>query len=131
MSVEYVFLEQAGYLLVKPKGEIQSHEEMTEHARVVINEAKARTLERILIKGDGLVIRLTAYDTVAFAKMMERMGLAWKGLRIATISTAQNEEARGFIETTLTNRGVGYKTFRNEEDALEWLGVQDAIESSP
>lgn len=121
MSVDYNFLLRDKYLRVEACGDIRDHEEMTAHARQIVDASQKLNRSRVLIHSDGLNLRLAPMDIVAFAEIMDELELCIQGLRLAVVAPSQPPESRNFIETTMVNRSVRYKVFQSEEAALAWL----------
>jgi hypothetical protein len=104
---------------------------MIDYANHINETAHSLSCSKILIQGSDLTMQLDAYDTVIFAEKMDQISLALKGLRLATVSSSKNAEARSFVETALLNRSVSYKVFTKVEDAITYLLTLQPEENSP
>lgn len=121
MSFSYTLTDLDGYLLCTMSGSIEDAEAMISCGSSVVPETKKRGHSNLLLDDRALKMSLSPLDITIFANHMEGINFARMGLRIAVIFPPENEEIIRFFETTLTNRSVSFRVFRNIKNAEAWL----------
>lgn len=121
MSYSQVFTDETLYLLCITHGTVDNAEAFVEWAVGVIGKARETGHTRILMDNRTFELHLSPLDVVTFASRLEAMNANSLGLRLAVVSSPANPEISRLVETSLINRSASYKSFRNQQEALDWL----------
>jgi len=123
MNYTQVFFEKPDHLLCVSDGIIGDADDFIAWATTFIQKAMESKQKRLLIDNRTLFLDVSSLDVITFAKHLEKIEAAKLGFRIAVLSSPKNVGTSRLVETALVNRSATYKTFQNQEEAKEWLGL--------
>jgi hypothetical protein len=121
MAYSQIFTSMEGYLLCITDGEVSDAETFIEWGVKLVAKAREARRTRVLVDNRTFHLNLSSLDIITFANFLEEKGAAKLGLRLAVLSNPHNPENSRMVETALVNRSASYKSFRNQEEAKEWL----------
>ena len=120
MEVIFSYLEDQQMVLVKTKGiaDAKSSNQMSQSISQFMRQYKAR---RCLI--DHTELQMVAGKTLEIYQRPNeilKLGIPVT-IRIAALILPIHAEHFSFLETVSFNRGIGYRTFFDREEAEKWL----------
>ncbi|MGE4421323.1 MAG: hypothetical protein AB7D39_03425 [Pseudodesulfovibrio sp.] len=121
MAYSQIFTVKEEYLLCITDGDVSDVETFIEWGLKLVAKAREVRRTRVLVDNRTFLLKLSPLDVITFANFMEDKGAAKLGLRMAVLSNPHNPETSRLVETALVNRSASYKSFRNQEEAKEWL----------
>ncbi|MDC0335334.1 hypothetical protein OAN24_00345 [Pseudodesulfovibrio sp.] len=121
MPYTYTFTDKQNYLLCVTSGEVKDVASLIAFSETIIVEARKLKRCRLLIDDRSLIVDLSPLDVTTFGNHLETVDFAILGLRIAVVYSPTNTEISRLFETILTNRSVAFQTFKEINEAEEWL----------
>ncbi len=109
------------HLRITTSGRIDSIEPVIEYGNRIITLAAQANMRRVLLDELGLSVSLSPLDAVLLGEQLLEVANLAQGIRVAAVCTPENYETLSFIETSLQNRSISFRVFKEEQKALNWL----------
>jgi response regulator of citrate/malate metabolism len=113
--------EESQYLKVISRGDRRDFIELIHNATKIHSIIQKSSRKLILLDFTLINFYLPQNEAYHLVNVFEQKLTEFKEVRMAILTSAQNEEMGHFWVTICRKRNFDYKNFKQESEALEWL----------